>query len=141
MKKSITQFEDKDILVGFRNALISLLPILIDFECLEDDGQPYDDYDEIAECLWNVIVCNSFAWKNGIDGSLEIGKYGFDEIGKDGFIEVIDNQSNERIRFIEFIGNREYGTEPFNAISGVNQSGERIDIQFTQELNFKWKKA
>jgi hypothetical protein len=141
LNSKLSKLNETDFITEFHKSLVSLYPTLTKLECLENDTQPYDDFDEIAECLWNIFVCKSIAWKYGIDNKLEIGKYGFEEIGKDGYIEIINNKTNDKIRFIEFIGNREYGNEPFNAIRGINSTSKRIQVQFTENLNFKWKKA
>jgi hypothetical protein len=132
---------ENDILFEFRNSLVALYPILIKLECIENDTQPYDNFDEIAESLWKVLVCKSFAWKYNFDTIPEISKYGYDEIGADGSIEILDARTNETMRFIEFVGCRDLGIEPFNAISCVNKNGNRVKIEFSSDLQFKWNRV
>jgi hypothetical protein len=132
---------ENDILFEFRNSLVALYPILIKLECIENDTQPYDNFDEIAESLWKVLVCKSFAWKYSLDIIPEIGKYGYDEIGANGSLEIMDARTNENMRFIEFVGCRDFGIEPFNAVSCVNKNGNRVKIEFSSDLQFKWNRV
>jgi hypothetical protein len=132
---------ENDILFEFRNSLVALYPILIKLECIENDAQPYDDFDEIAESLWKVLVCKSLAWKYSLDTIPEIGKYGYDEIGADGSIEILDTRTNENMRFIEFVGCSDFGLEPFNAVSCVNKNGNRVKIEFSSDFQFRWNRV
>jgi hypothetical protein len=132
---------ENEILIEFRNSLLTLFPILFKLDCIESDIQPYDDFDKVAENLWEILVCRSFAWKYGLSDIPEIGKYGFDEIGKDGFIEITDINTSEKMRFVEFVGCRDYGNDLFNAVNCIDQYGKRNTVPFNSNLIFKWSKV
>jgi hypothetical protein len=137
---NLEKISEDDILREFHKALVSLHPILIKLECLENDSQSYDDFEEIAESLWNVLVCKSLMWKYSLDKIPDLGRYDFDEDGKDGYIEITDNTNGPRMRFIGFLGCKQFGNSPFNGISCVGQTGLLKTIEFDQHKIFRWKR-
>ena len=50
-----------ELIVEFREAISAIYPILRRIGAIESDEQLYDDYDLIAEAIWNVIVCTTMA--------------------------------------------------------------------------------
>ncbi len=80
MKEVSKKLETKsvtEIVLAFRQALISLYPMLVDLDILADDTQPYDDFDQVAEKLWEVLVVGSLKWKFGIESDAILPPYGF----------------------------------------------------------------
>lgn len=137
---NLETMSENDILREFRNALTSLYPILVRLECLGNESQPHDDFEEIAESLWKVLVCKSLAWKYSLDNVPELGRYGFDEKGKDGYMEISNTATGSKMRFIEFTGCRDFSESPFNAIACVDSTGTRNTIEFGANLTFRWNR-
>lgn len=122
VNERVARLSETELLAEFRTALVALYPILRRLDCIEDDTQPYDDFESVAECLWDVLVRNSLRWKYGLESPPDIGRYGFGKPRADGFIEITSTGSDERACFVEFLGCREFGTEPFNGVAVVKNS-------------------
>jgi hypothetical protein len=133
----VAGLSDTQFLAEFRHALVALYPILLRLDCLEDDTQPYDDFEAVAEGLWGVLVLRSLAWKYGLDRPPDLGRYGFEESGPDGFIEVRSPELAAAGRFVEFVGCRAFGAEPFNAVAAVNTGG-RVLLPWEKRLTARW---
>lgn len=138
--KRISKLSDTEIIFKFRNALVALYPILKRLSCLEDDTQTYDDFDSIAENLWKVIVARSLMWKYGLTTIPKIPLYGFIDYKEDlnGYIQVDSQTLNKNWRFLQFIGNRKYGEDIFNAVEGINENGEVELCGLWSELSFRY---
>ena len=132
---NLAALTDTDLVREFRNALIAVYPILRRIACLEDDTQPYDDFDIVAESLWDVIVVRSLVWRDGLEDTPPSTAYGFVDSPspEESFFLV----SGPRVsgRFIEFVGDREFGTEPFNAVRVATDEGTVL-VPFSDELSF-----
>lgn len=139
--EKVAALSETDLVFGFRSALVALYPILQRLDCLEDDTQPYDDFDQVAECLWDVVVRRSLAWKYGLDAPPDVGVYGFGEPGADGCVTVQRPGEPEPTAFVSLIGDREFGLEPFNAVIGRRVDGELTRIPWGPELVFRWEQA
>jgi hypothetical protein len=135
VSERLALLSERDLLAELRNALVALYPVLLRLDCLEDDTQPYDDFERIAEALWDVLLCGSLAWKYGLDVPPDVGRYGFEGTGADGFIEVSGSQGAGQ--FVEFVGDRGLGPEPFNAVSAARGS-ERILFAWGPEVVARW---
>jgi hypothetical protein len=129
---------DADLVGKFREALLAVYPVLLWLDCLEDDTRPYDDFDEVAECLWRVVVCKSLGWRAGLDSPPRLSRYGWDEVGPDGFIEVAGGELAEPCRFVCFIGDRRFGPAAFNAVQCVGRSGAVMSVAWGPSLRFRW---
>lgn len=131
---------ETQILTEFRTALVSIFPVLQRLDCLADDTQPYDDFDVVADCLWDIIVCRTLMVRDRLEKPPRLTRYGFDSpIGEDGFIEVVPQlESVPPFRFVEFIGDRKLGAESFNAVRGRSSDGSLIQIAFSPEVEFRW---
>ncbi len=138
--EQILQLSDTEIVIEFHNALIALYPILQRLFCLEDDTQPYDDFDSIAEKLWEVIVARSLMWKYNLSVIPKIQPYGFVEYKEklNGYIEVTSPKTDKTWRFLQFIGNRKFGDEIFNVVEGVNEKGDVDLCGLWSNLSFKF---
>jgi hypothetical protein len=130
---------DSDVLRSFRDALVAVYPVLQRLHCLEDDSQPYDDFDSVAEVLWEVLVLNTFRWRDGLPGLPQLPPYGFFQVpvGADGYIAV-HAPGLAPFRFIQFIGDRSFGLGVFNAINGVDPEGTKVACPFSPEVRFSW---
>ena len=131
---------DTQIIREFRAALVAVYPVLQRLDCLVDDTQLYDDFDSVAECLWDVIVRRTLMARYGLSEPPRLTRYGFDApIGKDGFIEVIPTSVRaQAFRFVGCIGDRRFGPEPFNAVRGILPDGSPISVAFSPEVEFRW---
>ncbi len=139
LEPSLASMSDSDVIRSFRDALIAVYPTLQRICCLEDDTQPYDDFDSVADVLWEVVVLNTLKWRDGLRDLPELPPYGYSQvpIGSDGFIEV-NAPGSQPFRFIQFIGDRSFGAELFNAIDGVGSEGTAVRYPITEDISFKW---
>jgi hypothetical protein len=135
VSERVARLSETDLLAELRNALVALYPILLRLDCLENDTQPYDDFDSIAEVLWGVLVRGSLAWKYGLDVPPDLGRYGFGIAGADGYLEVSGPEGTGR--FVQFIGHRPFGPEPFNAVS-AERSDERFLLAWGPQVVVRW---
>jgi hypothetical protein len=133
----LTGLTDADLVAKFREAILAVYPVLLRLDCLEDDTRPYDDFDEVAECLWRVVVCKSIAWREALDGAPRLSRYGWDEVGPDGFLAVSGGGLPAAARFVALIGDRRFGPEPFNAVQCVGNSGV-ASVPWGPGLRFEW---
>ena len=141
--EQVAKLSDTEIVLEFRNALVALYPILRKLACLENDTQPYDDFDAVAENLWQVLVARSLMWKNSLDDIPKIQPYGFREAKEklNGYIEVESKVSDKKWRFIEFVGDRDFGTEVFNVVYGLNAKGEVELCGLWSDLSFNYVRS
>jgi hypothetical protein len=136
----LAQMSDGDFVRRFRGALVALYPVLRELDCLEDDTQPYDDYDRAAEALWHVLVERSLMGKYGLDAPPKLPPYGFAswERPTDGYVEVVTGQPAGKFRFVQFIGDRRVGSEPFNAVDLLDTDNQVLTVANTWCLEFNW---
>ena len=141
--EQVAKFSDDEIILEFRNALVALYPILQKLACLENDTQPYDDFDAVAENLWQILVARTLMWKYGLDDIPKIQPYGFRETEEKlkGYIEVESKLSGKKWRFVEFVGDREFGTEVFNVVYGLNAKGETEVCGLWSKLSFNYVRS
>ena len=136
----VAKLSDTEIVIEFRNALVALYPILRKLSCLEDDTQPYDDFDAAMESLWEVLVARSLMWKHGWDNVPKLPPYGFAEYTGEvsGYIEARAQDSDESWRFVQFMGDRRFGSDPFNVAQGVNLKSGEESRAFWSEVSFRY---
>ena len=142
VSEKISQLSDTQILQSFREALVALYPILQRLDCISDDTQPYDPFDRVAEPLWKELVLESLRWKYALASPPRLPPYGFAGVapGPDGYIEV-RSSSSAPFRFIQFLGDRKLGLEPFNSVHGVSATGEPTSVQFDDRVSFAWARS
>ncbi len=99
-----------------------------------------DEFDRLAETMWEVIVQNSLMWKYKLEHPPLIPRYGFAQWAdlSDGFIETSSLQHGMNCRFVQFSGNRDIGPQPFNVVIGVNEFEEQFMFQYSPDLQFRW---
>lgn len=135
--KRLDGLSESKIMLAFPPALVALVPTMRELDILEDDAQPYDDFDALAEGLWIVLVARSLAWKHGLDAPPQLPRYGFAEQGSgNGHIEA--RWPTGCGRFIQFIGDRTLGGAPFNAVDVLLPDGRRSHIAVEAEVAFHW---
>jgi hypothetical protein len=139
VSERVRQLSDTQILLAFREALVALYPILQRLDCISDDSQPYDPFDRVAESLWKELVLESFRWKYGLEAPPLLPPYGFSggSPGLDGYVEV-SSRSAEPCRFIQFVGDRTLGLEPFNSVQGVSLHGVHKSVRVDEQVSFSW---
>lgn len=130
------RLSDSEIVRNFRAALVAAYPFLRAVNALEDDTEPYDDYDDVAEALWTSLVVSTFRWKYGLSASPVLPPYGFSGFPKAStFVQV--RSAEIACRFVSFLGDRSYGPELFNAVSAECADGTLIRIAFTGGVEFE----
>ena len=125
----------QDVLLEFRKALISLYPSLVVLDILEDDTQLYDDFDKIAEILWDVMVIGSLAWQDGLKEKPKLPTYGFAEIG-DAEQYIFVDSALATGRFIQFVGDRYLGEELFNAVEIAVDGDDFHRVKLDKTIQF-----
>jgi hypothetical protein len=135
-ESQLAQLTDTEIVLAFREALLGVLPIAIKLECLADDTQPYDDFDAIAEVLWDVLARRSFEWKYGLS-ALSLPQYGMYGSVKTLGARVIVRDRQLAATFVEFIGDRSFGPEPLNAVGVMDGAGSPQRWQLTSVVRFE----
>lgn len=97
----------EEVMTIFRDALASLAPFLDKARISSKEGEQYDDYDAIAELLYEKIVINSIKWAFADSEEIEIPAYGFefDSERHNAFIEVDfgDESNREQFVFQDFV--------------------------------------
>jgi hypothetical protein len=140
--EKLALLSETEILLEFRKALVALYPSFVKLDCLENDAQPYDDFDQVAECLWDVFVVKSLQWKYGLDKAPQLPRYGFSSVGEgaDGFIQV--NFGDKRYKFVSFHGNRAFGEDSFNCIGCEKLPGytNYREIHLDDTIKFEWRR-
>lgn len=68
----------EEVMSIFRDALASLAPFLAKARISSQEGKQYDDYDAIAEMLFEKIVINTIKWSFADSEEIEIPVYGFE---------------------------------------------------------------
>jgi len=139
--KKLAALSDTDLVRAFREALLKLYPLMLRLDCLEDDSQPYDDFEEVAECLWRVVVCSSIGWREGVENRIQLSRHGWNEVGPDGFMGVSGGGLPRSARFVGLIGDRRFGSETFNAVQCVTDSGDMLSIAWSPSLTFRWVRS
>ena len=142
VSEKVSQLTDTQILLAFHEALVALYPTLQRLECISDDTQPYDPFDRIAEALWSELVLESLRWKYGLESPPQLPTYGFSGVPPepDGYIEV-RCASSEPFRFIQFLGDRDLGLEPFNSVRGVSLHGLPKSVRLDNQVSFAWARS
>jgi hypothetical protein len=80
-------------------------------------------------------------WRYGLSELPRLPRYGFFDtpIGEDGFFEVVPSiGTTQPFRFVEFIGDRRFGSEPFNAVRGMLPDRSPVGVAFSPEIEFRW---
>ena len=139
VSEKLTKLSDARILGLFREALVQLCPLMSELDILDDDSQPYDDFDIIVDALYDVMVSTSFRWKYGLDSKPLLPKYGMFRLVHSGpFIRVTSTHLDEPGRFVQFIGNRAFGSDYFNAIDIETPQGLQHNIGFAEDVAFEY---
>jgi hypothetical protein len=135
----LVRLSEDQIVRRFHDALVALYPILDDLAIMEDQQCPYDDYDDLADSLWGILVGRSLAWKHGLEAPPEIQRYGgtrHDTAG--GYISVIDRLTGAEHFFNDFVGSPPQADPPFNIVRATDDSGADIELPFGPHLEFRW---
>jgi hypothetical protein len=138
--KLVSLSEDQ-ILRLFHDALVGLYPIMNSLAIMEDQQAPYDDYEEIVDVLWRVMVGHSLAWKYGLDAPPELQRYGWDrQETSGGYISVFDKRSGTTYFCSDFFGRPPQTDPPFNFVSATDASGNSIELPYGPDIEFRWER-
>lgn len=74
--EKLQSVSETEIVLAFRRALVTLLPILQQLDFVVGDTFLYDSFERVAEGLWGELVLDSLRWKYGLDESLKLPRYG-----------------------------------------------------------------
>jgi hypothetical protein len=140
VSQRVANLSETEVVRECHRALVALYPTLRRLDCLEDDTQPYDDYDRVAACLWQVLVERSLMWKYGLDAPPRLPPYGFScwEGPTDGYVRVVTEQPAGAFRFVRFIGDRQFGQDPFNAVTALDKMGAVLTVALARCQEFSW---
>lgn len=99
-----------ELLLNFRNALVSLVPYLEKVEIPYKEGEDYDEWDRISEILYEELVINSVKSATKDRRSESYAKYGFyyDNYKKIDFIAFYSNNSDDLFVFNSFSANNNF---------------------------------
>jgi hypothetical protein len=80
-----------DLVSALRDALISLTPVLDRCRIPWRAGESYDQWDAIAEALFDAIVVDAIRWSGGLEHDVRFSGYGFevDAYAVESFVEVL----------------------------------------------------
>ena len=131
----VKALSDTEIILTFRDALVALSPVLSKLDLIESSSG-YDDFDELAESLWEILVVRSLMWKYGLDSPPSLPRYGFTELGADGHIQVTSRHGTGR--FVEFVNLEGVDTSPFSVAVVLLPSGSRRDLAVDESVEFTW---
>jgi hypothetical protein len=95
-----------ELVAIFRGALLAIIPWIEKAKIKWKEGEAYDDWDNIAESLYNNIVCSSLT--GNVASEYEIAKYNFyyDDYATTSFILVRSkNNPEKRFAFVHFQSN------------------------------------
>lgn len=92
----------EEVMTIFRDALASLAPFLEKARISSKEGEQYDDYDAIAELLYEKIVINSIKWAFADSEEIQIPTYGFefDSEKHTAFIEVCFGIESDQKQYV-----------------------------------------
>jgi hypothetical protein len=126
----------------FQHALVALVP-LFDQAMINWRGpNTYDDYERVAEALFNSIVRDSLSSAPGTEGAYSPGRYGVHEPGRE-LSRIYVNDPDDHLAFFEL----ETEIHPFDTIvcqrtddHGMETEGQvraaLIDARFVYEARF-----
>lgn len=112
-----------DLVLNFSDACRALIPGLDRARVPWSDVDQYDNWDRIAEALFESLVgepCNFQAAEIGLAG-LRLSRYGFDTISTNSFISVVTPHCTG-CRLIS-LASRD---RPFSHVRAVSKSGENV---------------
>lgn len=102
-----------ELLAIFNGALLALIPWLEKAKIKWKEGEAYDDWDNIAESLYNNIVCASLTGEVTYEYSMAKYNFNYDDYSVLDFIEVRSkNVSEKKFVFISFLS----GVSPFDKV-------------------------
>ena len=122
-KTSVTE-----LLVIFRGALLSIIPWIEKAKIRWKEGEAYDDWDNIAEALYNNIVCSSLAGE--VASVYTIAKYNF--LYEDyNFVDFIgmECKSNLEKKFVFMAFQSD--SSPFDSIKAAELDNSNAVIKVT----------
>ena len=130
---------ETEIVAHFRDALVALFPVLRALDVVENDMSLYDPFDRVADVLWSELVVNSFQWKYGLEQAPALPAYDCVRVkpALDGEVQVFVGAEN-RGRFVSFRGNRDFGVDPFNAVSTERENGSSLSTPVSQVTEYRW---
>ncbi|KAA0219291.1 MAG: hypothetical protein EDS66_17715 [Planctomycetota bacterium] len=136
----LVHLSEDQILRLFHDALAGLYPVMNALAIMEDQRCPYDDYDDIADVLWRVMVGRSLAWKYGLATPPELQGYGcVRQETSGGYISVLDRRTGTSYFFTDFVGSPPQADPPFNIVRATDASGHSVELPYNSDLEFKWQ--
>lgn len=92
-----------ELLGIFRGALLAIIPWIEKAKIKWKEGEAYDDWDDIADCLYRNIVCSSLTGE--IASDYPIAKYNFqyEDYSSVDFIQIkSERHSDKYLAFVAF---------------------------------------
>lgn len=131
-----------DLISTFRDALVAVVPAADRAGLTWSDENSHDDWERLAECLFDVFVASPIRadprWTSAIE---PLPRYDFDipEYGSLSWIEVIIPERPARFAFVRLLSRE----EPFDALQVVQldqdawSAGERSILQWASGMQFR----
>lgn len=116
MEQMIWHISISDMILNFRNALIAILPQMEYAHIEWADGAQYNDYDKIAEALYESFVAMNFTY----DTDLVLTRYGF------------NNEEYQHKNFVA-IDAPELGIVPFVQFKTVNEPYDSVEVAMLKD--------
>jgi hypothetical protein len=122
----------------FRDALAAVAPVLERAHMHSDDLRAYDDWDEIAQALFDNIVVRSIRWSDEVGADVNLGRYATlgQEHAQAAQVVVQDGSAHEWKSFHSFASReRPFDTVEALAADSVTTTDIRIDnVHFALNL-------
>jgi hypothetical protein len=110
--KGISWETDVDEMVSiFRQGLISLIPVFDKARITWKGDSTYDDFERIAEALYDSIVRDSMANASSLQSALQLARYGVTQPGRE-LSRILVNDPADRLALHEL----DTRLEPFDTI-------------------------
>lgn len=120
-----------DLIGIFRQALIDLIPTFERARIQWRGDQTYDDFERVAEALYNSIIRDSVGSARDFQTAFPIARYGFRESKKHSRILVNDPSLRLSLRQLVSVAN------PFDTIESVRIESTGEELEETNDLPFE----
>lgn len=120
-----------DLVSIFRQGLLDLIPTFGRAEIRWRDD-PYDDFDRIAEALYDSIVRDSVRYSITTRAAFEVARYGMHDTGRP-YSRILVNDANSGLALLDLAT----GQEPFDTIECLQVGPDGREIREAGTLSFQ----
>lgn len=112
-----------DLIRIFRRGLLDLIPVMDDARIEWRSDPTYDDFDRIAEALYDSIVRDSVANAKSHQTAIPLARYGIGEPGRE-LSRILVNDPADRLAFYQFQTN----VQPFDTMLCIRVSDDGREV-------------